>query len=428
MAAKVTAYDIIPRVALKLAMQRRMVDTSSTDYQWRGGAARPSQLLPPGDWTIWLLQTGRGWGKTRTGAEAVRELVETEQARRIALVADTVSDAREVMIEGASGILACSPPTFRPVYEPSKRRLTWPNGAIATTYSAETPDQLRGPEHDAAWIDELAKMKARDLVWQNLRFGLRRGEHPRAIVTTTPRPVALLRKLNQQARDGREVVLTTGAMEENAANLAPSFLAEIREAYEGTRTGRQEIAGELLEDVEGAMWRRSWIDAARVSAAPQLVRVVVAIDPSGGETAESAQQGIAVVGKGSDGDFYVLTAQGYRLSPAGWARRAVELYYQHDASIILAEKNYGGAMVKSTLRQIDRDVPLKIVSASQGKVLRAEPVALKYEQGRVHHVRQLDALEDQLCAFPVGDGLRDLVDAAVWGISDLLDRRRMRAA
>lgn len=423
---KAAVLDAIPAAAYRLRMQKALAAQQAellAPYRWRDGAARPSQLMPDGDWYVWLIQTGRGWGKTRAGAEAVREVVESGQAKRIALVAETAADARDVMVEGESGIVAISPPNMRPDYEPSKRRLTWPNGAIATTYSADDPEQLRGPQHDFAWADEIGKW-ARPAAWDNLMFGLRLGQRPRVIATTTPRPVSLVRRLQKQPG----VVVTTGTTFDNSANLAPAFLAEVSQRYEGTRMGRQELYGELLDDVEGALWQRSWIDAERVAVAPsELRRIVVGVDPAGGARDDSAQQGIVVAAKGADGQFYVLFSRGYRLSPRGWAEAAIDAYRRFEADRIVAEKNYGGEMVQATIRQVDRSVPLTIVSAARGKVARAEPIAALYEQGRVSHVGSHDALEDQMCAFPVGDGLKDLVDAAVWALSSLLEKRRMRA-
>jgi phage terminase large subunit-like protein len=296
--------------------------------------ARPAQQPPSGAWHIWLVMAGRGFGKTRTGAEWVREQVEISGRRRIALVAETAADAREVMVEGPAGILASSRTDWRPKYEPSKRRLTWPNGAIATTYSADKPGQLRGPQHDAAWADELAKWRYPDETWSNLMFGLRMGDDPRCVVTTTPRPIAILDLLARKATG--DVVVTTGSTYENAVNLAPPFLSEIIRKYEGTRLGRQELLAELLTDTPGALWTLAGLDATRVPASPDLSRVVVAIDPAATSGEDADETGIIVAGKGIDGHGYVLADLTCRLSPDGWARRAVAAYHEYKADRIVA--------------------------------------------------------------------------------------------
>lgn len=396
-------------------------------YEWRFWA-RPNQL-PPENWRhVWLILAGRGFGKTRTGAETVRWLVETGQAKRIALVAPTAADARDVMVEGESGILAVSRPDFKPEYEPSKRRITWPNGAVAYTYSAEEPDRLRGPQHDFAWCDELAAWKYPDDTWDNLIFGLRLGDNPRVVVTTTPKPIPLVRKLVNDP----ETVVTRGSTYENAANLPPSFLKEIRDKYEGTRLGRQEIFAEILDDVPGALWTRSMLDDLRVKKAPELVRVVVAIDPAVSSGEDSDETGIIVAGKGADGHGYVLDDLTCRMSPDGWATRAVNAYYKHEADRIVAEVNNGGDLVEATIRTVDRKIPYKAVRASKGKRTRAEPIAALYEQGKIHHVGSFPLLEDQMCNFtPDGyDGSPDRVDALVWALTELMlkgERAKVRA-
>jgi phage terminase large subunit-like protein len=366
---------------------------------------------------VWLLLAGRGFGKTRTGAEFVRSRVAQRTAGRIALVAPTAADARDVMVEGESGILATSPDWNRPDYEPSKRRLTWANGAIATTYSADEPERLRGPQHDLAWCDELAAWRY-PAAWDMLMFGLRLGTDPRAVVTTTPRPTPLIKALLADPK----VVVTRGRTAENEENLAPAFLEQIVRRYEGTRLGRQELEAELLEDAPGALWTHGLIEATRVTQPPDLARVVVAIDPAAGSGEHSDETGIAVVGKDGGGHGYVLADLSGRYAPTEWAKAA------HDADRIVAEVNNGGEMVEATLRIVDPKVPFSAVHAARGKVARAEPVAAFYEQGRVHHVGALPRLEDQMCAF-VHDFDRtaagyspDRVDALVWALSDLLVR------
>jgi len=316
--------------------------------------ARPQQLPPPGGWRVWLLLAGRGFGKTRSGAEWVRARVELGLARRVALVAPTASDARAVMVEGESGLIACAPDNFRPRFEPSRRRLVWPNGAVATCFSAEEPERLRGPQHDAAWCDELAAWRY-EAAWDMLMLGLRLGADPRCVVTTTPRPTRLVRAL--LASD--TVAVTRGATRENAANLAPGFLDAIAKRYEGTRLGRQELEAELLDDVPGALWRREAIERARVAAAPALQRVVVAIDPAASSGAGADETGIVVAGLGADGAAYVLEDASGRMAPHEWAARALQCYRRHGADRVVAETNNGGDMVEATLRAVDAGVAVK---------------------------------------------------------------------
>ena len=381
--------------------------------------ARPNQLAPPGNWRTWLVLAGRGWGKTKTGAEWVRSHVESGNARRIALVAATAADARDVMVEGDSGILECSSPWCKPVYEPSKRRVIWPNGAQATCYSAEEPRRLRGPQHDLAWCDELAAWQYPE-TWDMLQFGLRRGRDPRAIVTTTPTPTPIIRTLIADP----DTVVTKGTTFENRANLPPKFLAYLMRKYDGTRLGRQELNAELLEDVPGALWQRSQIDAARVKYAPEkLRRVVVSVDPAVTSGEDSDETGIVVAATGVDGHAYILADLSCRLSPDQWAKRAVAAYHDFKADRIVAEVNNGGDLVERILRTVDHHVSYRAVRASRGKVTRAEPIAALYEQGRVHHVGNLAQLEDQLCLFtPDGEFQTspDRADALVWALTDLM--------
>jgi predicted phage terminase large subunit-like protein len=385
--------------------------------------ARPNQLPPPGDWQIWLLLAGRGFGKTRTLAEWVCDQAASGQASRIALVAATAADARDVLVEGESGILAVAPTWNRPVYEPSKRRLTWPNGVIATTYSAEEPERLRGPQHDAAVCDELGAW-ARPEAWDMLMFGLRLGRKPRCLVATTPRPTRLIREI--LAREGRDVVVTRGSTYENRANLAPGFFDQVIRKYEGTRLGRQELLAEVLEDVPGALWNREQLDQGRREHVPALQRVVVAIDPAVTSGEEADETGIVVAGKDENDHGYVLEDLSGRYSPGDWARTAIAAYRAHKADRIVAETNNGGDMVEATLRIVDPNIPFTAVHASRGKIVRAEPVAALYEQGRVHHVGMFAELEDQMSAFTTDfDRQRagfspDRVDALVWALSDLM--------
>jgi phage terminase large subunit-like protein len=425
----VGALTALPEMA-----RRRFVEDASADelaelyFVWREWA-RPSQLPPPGDWRVWLLLAGRGFGKTRAGAEYVRARVK-EGARRIALVGPTAEDTRDVMVEGDSGILAVSPPDEGPRYVRSKRRVVWPNGAVAVLYSADEPRRLRGPQHDTAWCDELAAWRYPES-WDMLMFGLRAGTDPRCVVTTTPRPIRLLRELLADPK----VAVTRGTTYDNREFLAPAFFGQIVRKYEGTRLGRQELQAEILEDLPGALWSRGIIEACRSPVAPaELARVVVAIDPAArsGETAN--ETGIIVAGKDGEGQGWVLADLSGRYPPAEWAKAAIAAYRAHRADRIVAEVNNGGDMVEATLRMVDPNVPFRAVHASRGKVARAEPVATLYEQGRVRHLGTLPLLEDQMCAFmrdagfgsaPGLDGAAastspDRVDALVWALSDLL--------
>jgi predicted phage terminase large subunit-like protein len=394
------------------------------DGGWRA-KARSSQLPPPGDWNGWLLMAGRGFGKNFTGAGWVNEAVETQQAGRIALVAPTAADARDVMVEGESGILNLAPPWNVPEYEPSKRRLTWKNGAIATLFSAEESDRLRGPQFDLAWADELAAWLDPQSTWDMLQFGLRLGRHPRWLVTTTPRPIKLLKAL--LARAGQDVVVTRGNTFENEANLAPTFIQALRDRYEGTRLGRQEINAELLSDNPGALWQLDWLDRDRVTKAPELRRIVVAIDPAVSNNEGSDETGILVGGVGGDKHGYILEDLSGKYPPHEWARVAIEAFRRHKADRIIAEVNNGGQMVESTIRTVDSTVPFRAVHASRGKVTRAEPISALYEQRKVHHVGSFATLEDQMCSFTSDydrgrDGSPDRVDALVWALSELMVR------
>jgi predicted phage terminase large subunit-like protein len=387
--------------------------------------ARTNQLPPEGDWSIWLLLAGRGFGKTRVLSEMANIWASSGQAKRIAIVAATAADARDVIVEGESGIMATAPPWCRPEFQSGRRRLLWPNGATGTLYSAEEPDRLRGPQHDAALCDELAAWRDPS-TFDMLMFGLRLGQHPRVVVATTPRPTKLVKQL--LAREGRDVVVTRGTTYENRANLAPSFFTQIVGKYEGTRLGRQELMAEVLGDTPGALWTLDAIDRARRERAPDLQRVVVGIDPAVSTSEGSDETGIIVAGKDERGHGYVLEDLSGRYDPAGWARKAVDAYYRHSADRIVAEVNQGGDMVENTLRTIDRNVSYTAVRASRGKFTRAEPIAALYEQGRVHHVGAFPELEDQQTSFTADldrakFGSPDRVDALVWAFTELLTQR-----
>ncbi len=377
--------------------------------------ARDNQLPPKGDWLVWLIMTGRGWGKTRTAAEFINREVKAGHARYISLVAKTPADARDVMLEGESGILPISPPWFKPLYEPSKRRITWPNGAVATVFSSADPDQLRGPQSDLCWGDEIRTWYHSQETWDNMMLGLRLGDHPRVVATTTPLPIALIRSLIASPT----TVVTRGTSYENRGNLAPSFYSQIIARYEGTRLGRQEINAELLEDVPGALWRRSDI---RYKPAPDLVRVVVAIDPASTSGEGADETGIIAAGRGIDGFWYILADRSCRVTPDGWARRAIQAYRDFRADRIIGETNNGGEMVELTLRTIDKLIPYKAVHASRGKQARAEPISALFEQGRVFHTQPFPELEDELCTWTSDSGESpDRLDALVWALSELAE-------
>lgn len=399
------------------------------NWRWRGWWARPNQLAPEGDWATWLVLAGRGFGKSRSGSEWLRERWKAG-ASRIAIVAETAADARDVLVEGPSGILAVSPKADRPLYEPSKRRLTWPNGAVGTLYNGTEPDQLRGPEHDTALVDELAKYREAQDTWDNLQFGMRRGDRPQVMVTTTPRPLPIIKAILADPT----TVVTRGSTFDNAANLPERFLAAVRTRYEGTRLGRQELFAEILDDLPGALWSRDAIDAGRVRAAPEMRRVVVAVDPSGtrGASDDGDDIGIIVAGVGIDGRGYVMADRTCKLSPDGWGRRSVEAYREFRADRIVAERNFGGAMVEHVIRTVDPKVSFREVTASRGKVARAEPVAALYEQNRVAHVGTFPELEDQMVNIApdgyVGNGSPDRADALVWALTELMLAGENRAA
>lgn len=401
-------------------------------YNWKFWA-RPNQLQPEGNWTTWLILAGRGFGKTRTGAETIRDWacgdtpLSPGRCSNIALVAETAPDARDVMVEGPAGLLACHPKDFRPTYYPSKRSVVWPNGAQAILFNAVEPDQLRGPQFDGAWCDELAKWRYAELTWDQLQFGLRLGDHPRQIVTTTPRPIKVIRRLINDP----DTHVTRGRTYDNASNLAAPFLKQVEERYGGTRLGRQELEGEVLDDMPGALWNREIIDNSRKPEAPEMDRIVIAVDPAVTAGEDSDETGIVAVGLSRDADGYnrgyVLADRSLKGSPEEWARAAVALYKEYDADRIVAERNQGGDMVASTIRAVDNTVPITLVHASRGKVVRAEPISALYEQGRVHHIGRFDKLEDQMCLFSRDverspGNSPDRVDALVWGLTDLFDK------
>ncbi len=403
-------------------------ECDALNYDWHFWA-RKNQLPPEGHWFCWLILAGRGFGKTRTAVEWIRGLTEGDSPskapkgapERIALVADTFLDGRLTMIEGESGLLAVTPKDFMPTFESSNKKLVWPNGIQAFLYSAESPDQLRGPQHHVAWADELAKWRYLEDSWSNLLLGLRLGKAPRVLATTTPRNIPLLRRLVED--ETTQVV--RGSTYDNRSNLPQSFFEQVVGQYEGTRIGRQEIYGEILSDVPGALWNRDLLENIRVRDVPPLSRIVVAVDPpvTSGKNADTC--GIIVAGRDNNNQAYILadcSVQG--LSPLGWAKAALAAYHKYEADRMVAEVNNGGELVESLLRQIDSDVSYRAVRASRGKVLRAEPVAALYEQERVKHHGFFAELEDQMCSLTssgLSDGKSpDRLDAMVWAVTELL--------
>lgn len=441
--------------------------------------ARPNQIAPGGQWTFWLLLAGRGFGKTRTGAEWINERVQQGKAKRIALVAPTAADVRKVMVEGESGLLAISPPWNRPLFEPSKLQLTWPNGAIAQLFSAEEPERLRGPQCDTFWADELAAWKKLQETWDMLQFGFRLGNDPRGVITTTPKPLQLVKELvrDDMAKGGQTAVVR-GSTYENRANLAPKFFQTVVSKYEGTRLGRQELNADILEDMPGALWNRGALDMLRLPGLPfpsiykeagdipgdeleledisllrrsakailecvpeDLVRIIVAVDPNVSNTAGSDEIGITVTAKGMSGTGYVLADCSMRGSPNEWASAAVIAHDVFTADQIIGEANQGGNMVEYTIKTAAKAlktegkrnsdfVGVTLVHATRGKVTRAEPVSALYEQKRVRHVGTHSILEDQMCLFTSDFDRKamgyspDRVDSLVWGLTHLFHEQQ----
>lgn len=394
--------------------------------------ARPAQLAPRGNWRIWLMLAGRGFGKTRSGAEWVRSIAEKDGTARIAIIGATAQEARAIMVEGESGLLAVSPWWDRPIWHPALKRLMWKSGAQAMLFGAIEPESLRGPQFTHGWADEIAKWAYGEAAWDNLMMGLRLGRHPRMLATTTPRPVPLIRRLVRQSG----VVVTRGATTENRAHLAADFLAAMERDYGGTTLGRQELDGELIDELDGALWTRALIERSRVrremlsdERVVPFARVVVAVDPPASACGDAC--GIVAVGRGADERGYVIedsTVTG--ASPERWAAQVVAVAARLGADRVVAEANNGGEMVASVLRAAEADLPLRLVHAARGKSARAEPVAALYERGRVVHAGAFPQLEDQMCGILIGGGYAgpgrspDRADALVWAVTELMLGRK----
>lgn len=383
--------------------------------------ARPKQKFPDGDWLTWLIKSGRGFGKSWVGSNWVIDRAK-KYKEPIAIIGKNAADVRDVQVEvGASSILKLSPPWFKPEYQPSKRRLIFPNGVLAILYSAEDPDLLRGPQHGSAWLDEFCKFQYPQELWDNLLFGLRLGNKPQAVITTTPRPIKTLKQI---ASDPKTVV-TTGSTFENRYNLANVFLSEIKNRYDGTRLGRQELYGEILLDNPGALFSYTNLDDNRVKQAPDLKQIVVAIDPAITAEEDSNETGIIVCGIDEHDHGFTLEDQSGIFSPNEWASRAIKLFDKYKANFIIAEVNQGGEMVTNTIQQTAKSlghsfIPVKAVRATKGKWLRGEPVSALYEQNKIHHVGNFAILEDQMCTWLPGEDSPDRLDALVWGFTHLL--------
>lgn len=424
-------------------------------YDWRVWA-RDNQLPPPGRWSTWLILAGRGFGKTRTGAEWINDRARHGQTGRLALLGATSSDVRDTMIEGVSGVLACARPDFMPRYQPSKRRLVWPNGAVAALFSGEEPERLRGPQHEYVWVDELPAFQYPQEAWEQMRYGLRLGPSPRVVVTTTPKPIPIIVELalgNEARRippatacdalrnaapdaailhEELRVVLTTGSSYENRVNLSESWFRDTVGAVEGTRMGDQEIYARILTDVPGALWKMETIEADRLRPDPITLehprlptfgRVVVAVDPAVSTANNSNETGIMVCARSESGRAgYLLADYSGRYTPDQWARKVAWAYQYHQADRIVAEKNQGGDLVRSNIHTVDEALPVKLVTATRGKTVRAEPVAALYEQHKIHHVGTFGALETQMTTWVPDSGMAspDRYDALVWGFTELM--------
>lgn len=427
--------DALDRIVSELHLAG---DADAILYDFFEYWAREDQKIPEGNWSVWMILSGRGAGKTRTGAEWVRKVAEENPGSHIALVGQTVSDVRDVMVRGgSSSIMEISPPWFKPRYIPSNRKVLWPNGSHATTYSGDKPDQLRGPQHHFAWVDELAKFEKPTETWDQLELGMRLGTHPRTLITTTPRPLHVIKQIKKDPRTHTTTVSTFA----NRANLAPEFIERITRRYSNTTLGRQELYGEVLDDLEGALWNRAILESTRVYKLPdvEIVRVVIGVDPAMTGDEGSNETGIIVACRTVDDHYYVLEDRSGRYSPESWGQQVARLAHEYGGTVV-AEVNQGGDLVESVIRNADRNLKLigdrhsriltvKQVRATRGKRMRAEPVAAIFEQGRAHMLKVHHQLEDQLVNYT---GLEeeevpsDRLDAMVWAISSLADYKEIR--
>lgn len=400
-----------------LAELRRREDLKKK-FDWNS-QARLKQKVPPGNWRVWMIMAGRGFGKTRTGAETIRRWVLEKRYTRIGLVGNSESEARDIMVEGVSGLLNIHHPNEQPNYEPSKRRITWKNGATATLLSAENVEQFRGPQFDAIWIDEFAKFRNAREVWDQANFCLRLGENPRMVITTTPRATEMIRTIIEAHRDWAFV--TRGSTFDNGDNLSKDFLEQITRRYEGTKVGEQELYGRVLSQLEGALWSHEMIRRSLVQVHPPLRRIVIAVDPAATSHAKSDETGIIVAGICDKNEVYILKDLSGKYTPNQWAQKAVEAYTSYQANVIVAEVNQGGDLVTNVIRTCNPSVRVKTVHATQGKAIRAEPVVALYEQGRVKHLPGLEVLETQLSEYVPGESSKspDRMDALVWGVTEL---------
>lgn len=416
--SKASLFRKLPREK-QIAWLRSLTreEAEALTYKWRGWWARPEQLAPEGDWDVWVNRSGRGGGKTRSAAEWIRERVDAG-ARYLRGIGRSAADCRDVMVEGESGILSVFPDHQKPNYEPSKRRITFHTGAVMTLFTAEEPDQLRGPQSDTDWFDELAAFKYLEETWDMAAMGRRlRGKvRPRAVVTTTPRPLKLLKELVADPNN----VVTSSSTYANAENLSEVFLRAVKRKYEGTHLGLQELHGQIIDDVPGALWTHVMIEARRLFEPPTMSTVVVGVDPPASST--GAECGIIVVGTDYEGNGYVLGDYSRQGLPHEWATAAVQAYHDFEADRIVAETNQGGDMVVSTILGVDADIPVTKVHASRGKRTRAEPIAMRYEQGTMHHVGGFPELEDQMCSWvPTESRVSpDRMDALVWAATSAL--------
>ena len=396
------------KAAALLELRRREQDAPT----WFDSYARPDQCPPLGAWRTWLILAGRGWGKTRTGAEWLREQRDT--CPRMAIIAPTFADARDTCVEGESGLLAICKPSEVTKWNRSIGEFEFSNGAQVKLFSGDKPARLRGPQHHALWFDELAAFQYIQAAWDMAMFGLRLGDNPRAVVTTTPRPLPLIKTLMADAKTH----VTRGSTYDNRANLAPAFFEDIVSRYEGTRLGRQELNAELIDDVEGALWTRDLLEANRITSVGDVSRIVVAVDPEANASAHS-ETGIVVAGQMAEDLYCVLDDASISGTPDQWARQVVSTFHKWRADRVVVERNQGGDMVAAVLRSVDANLPITEVYATRGKYTRAEPISAMYEQGKVKHAGAFPKLEDQLCTWVPGENSPDRLDAMVWALTDL---------